>query len=235
MKILSYNKEQIIRIFNDVHNNKYDYSLVEYLNVNTKVKIICPIHGIFEQLPSHHKRGIGCKKCFDKKVTLSNDDFINKSNLIHNNKYDYHLINYINAHTKIKIICPIHGIFEQTPNKHTSGRGCPFCHESKGENKIKNFLDNNKIKYINQKKFEGCKYKRDLKFDFYLIEKNICIEFDGDQHFEKYRFEKNDDRLKIRQLRDKIKSEYCLNNNIELVRIGSKDIKNIDTILSNYI
>jgi very-short-patch-repair endonuclease len=232
MKFIKHTEEQVLKDFNKIHNYKFDYSLVNYINSYTIIKIICPIHGVFEQTPNNHKRGKGCKKCSYEKITQSKNIFINKSNSIHNSEFDYSLVDYINALTKVKIICKkCNNVFKQTPNKHLMGQGCPNCKKSKGENKIKLFLENNNIKFEEQKIFEGCKYKRNLKFDFYLPNINTCIEFDGDQHFEKYRFEKNDDRLKIRVLRDSIKTEFCKINNIKLIRIKSNDVKNIDNIL----
>ena len=114
-----------------IHNNYYDYSLVDYISAKTKVKIICPVHGVFEQKPSHHRVGIGCPKCgtliASNKTKLGKEKFVVKSKKIHDNKYDYSLVEYKNAYTKVKIICPEHGIFEQSPTSHLSGSGCPDC------------------------------------------------------------------------------------------------------------
>ena len=110
----------------EIHNNKYDYSLVNYVDSHTKVRIICPNHGIFEQMPYHHINGSGCSICAKHKKG-TNEDFIKKSIEIHNNKYDYSLVNYINQYVKIQIVCPIHGIFEQTPKNHLNKCGCPKC------------------------------------------------------------------------------------------------------------
>jgi len=118
---------------NLIHNNKYDYSLVDYINNKTKVKIICPEHGIFEQTPDKHiNRKQGCSKC-SKRFKLTVEDFINDSNKIHNNKYDYSLIkNIINTSQKIKIICKEHGVFEKELNNHIykNQQGCPKCSKS---------------------------------------------------------------------------------------------------------
>ena len=99
------------------HEDKYDYSLVDYINSYTKVRIICPIHGEFEQRVDIHLSVSGCQKCARERqninVKSTNDIFINNANQIHGGKYDYSNINYINARTKVKIICPIHGEFEQ--------------------------------------------------------------------------------------------------------------------------
>jgi len=223
-----YTKKEIIKKSNIIHNNKFDYTLIDYIDIETKIKIICRIHGIFEQTPSAHiNLKQGCPKCVGRNKT--NDEIIKKCNDVHNNFYDYSLIKYLNSKTKIKIICPIHDIFEQLPYDHLNGCGCPKCQKSKNELFIENILNEKNIEFETQKTFEGCKYKRKLKFDFYLPLYNICIEYDGQQHFEKYRFEKDNSKLNIRQLRDKIKTDFCKNNNIELIRIKYND--NIDDSL----
>ncbi|MFP4403897.1 MAG: hypothetical protein ACLFPJ_06095 [Candidatus Woesearchaeota archaeon] len=210
----------------DTHGYKYDYSLVNYITGKTKVKIICKEHGIFEQTPNSHLSGKGCSMCGGTKK-LTTVDFIEKSINIHGNKYDYSLVNYKNNKNIVSIICPIHGVFKQRPDDHCKGIGCPKCSESKGEKEIRNILNNYQIKFESQKKFDGCKYKNKLPFDFYLSDYNICIEFDGEQHFKKFRFEKNDNDLKKRQKRDQIKNEYCQNNNIRLFRIRYDDDINL--------
>lgn len=164
----------------------------------------------------------GCPKCANN-IRLTIEQFTNNSNKYHDNKYDYSLVKYINNRTKVKIICPIHGIFHQIPTDHMRGVGCPICCDSKNEKIIKQILTYYDIYFENQKTFSDCKYKRKLKFDFYLPYNNICIEYDGQQHSTIYRFEKDDSKLKIRQLRDKIKTDYCIKNNIKLIRIKFTD------------
>ena len=112
-----------------VHGDKYDYSLVKYKNSKTKVKIICPIHGEFEQTPnSHINNKQGCKKCIrDSDVNEFKNNFIEKAREVHGDKYDYSLIEYRDSHIKVKIICPIHGEFWQNTNNHLIGKGCPKC------------------------------------------------------------------------------------------------------------
>jgi hypothetical protein len=95
------------------HNNKYNYSLVDYINNKNKVKIICPIHDVFEQSPNDHLTGNGCSLCGNK--NLNKEFFIKKAKLKHGDRYDYSLVEYINNKTKVKIICPLHGVFEQAP------------------------------------------------------------------------------------------------------------------------
>ena len=114
-----------------IHNNKYDYSLVDYEGSNKKIIIICPEHGQFKMLPGNHFAKNGCKKCaaliMIKKNTLPISKVIDIFNQLHNNKYDYSLVEYINQCTKIVIICKLHGTFKQTPNSHSQGSGCPKC------------------------------------------------------------------------------------------------------------
>ncbi len=125
------NIEDFVNRSTSIHNGLYDYSFVNYINNTTKVKIICPKHGIFEQTPKNHLKGSGCKecgkiKCIDsKKITTK--EFILKSERIHNDKYDYSNVVVNGVRNKIKIICPIHGEFNQEAHKHLSGHGCKKC------------------------------------------------------------------------------------------------------------
>lgn len=114
-----------------VHNNKFDYSLVEYTNVHGRVKIICPVHGIFEQKANSHLNGSGCYECSGKKRN-SEEDFIKKMKQIHIDKgtpnYDYSKVVYKNLDTKISITCPTHGEFLITPRSVLlQHAGCTQC------------------------------------------------------------------------------------------------------------
>lgn len=124
-------KEKFIERAIKKHGNKYDYSKVEYLNSQTKICIICPEHGEFWQVPAGHVRGYGCPLCSnqnknnDKRASVN--DFVRKAIKKHGKKYDYSKTEYINARTKVCIICPKHGEFWQLPFSHLNGRGCPIC------------------------------------------------------------------------------------------------------------
>ena len=125
------NTEEFIMKANGVHNGKYDYSKVEYVNNSTKVCIICPEHGEFWQTPHNHLHGYGCPTCRNESFKLANiksaDEFIAEANKIHNGKYDYSEVKYDGAHAKVCIVCPEHGEFWQTPSNHLKGHGCPYC------------------------------------------------------------------------------------------------------------
>lgn len=215
--------EQFIKEANLIHNNFYDYSNIEYNGKFTKLKIICPIHGDFEQEARFHLEGCGCQKCGWGRIGIAQSDtkeiFIEKAKLIHGDKYDYSLVNYKNSIDKVKIICPMHGIFEQSPRNHLNGSSCKKCSESKGERKIREYLEENIIKYIPQHKFKECRYKNELVFDFYLPEYNICIEYNGAQHYRPVKYWGGEETLEKIKTRDKIKKEYCKNNGIKLIII----------------
>lgn len=230
-----------------IHRNKYnieyDYSLVEYIDNATNVKIICPIHGEFLQIPDIHMNGAGCPRC-KKNFKLTLEQFIQKANLKHNFKYKYSKVEYINSSSKVCIICSEHGEFWQEANAHLQGAGCPKCKESLGEKNIREFLIKNNINYISQKRFNNLFYKNKkckLSFDFYLPDYNLCIEFDGVQHFKPHSFssdqseEVKNKNLKTVQERDQIKTEYCKNNNIKLLRISYLNFSVIEKILTKNI
>lgn len=124
--------EQFIEESKRVYGDKYDYSKTVYVSNKTKVIIICPIHGEFIQTPTGHLYGYGCPKCRSRyKRTrprrLNTNEFIEKSKLIHGDKYDYSKVNYVNNRYKVIINCPIHGEFLQAPCKHLAGQGCKEC------------------------------------------------------------------------------------------------------------
>jgi hypothetical protein len=123
-------KERFITKSRQLYGNKYDYSNVEYTNAHTKVAIICPQHGEFLITPNSHLNGCSCPVC-GKNKKLTTEQFIEKAKQIHGNKYDYSKVDYINAHTKVCIICPEHGEFLITPSNHLRERGCPKCNSRK--------------------------------------------------------------------------------------------------------
>jgi hypothetical protein len=217
-----------------VHGDKYDYSLVKYVNNKEKITIICEEHGIFERRVSDHLSGVGCAECSYDKFRTSTEDFIKKAKIKHNNKYDYPQdISFKSNKEKVEIICKIHGSFFQKVNAHLIGHGCPICKESKGEIEITNFLKRRKINYLPQHKFENCKNINQLSFDFYLPELNICIEFNGRQHYEPVEFFGGIDKFNQQIINDKIKKEYCYNNNIPLIIIKYNENVN-DTLEEKF-
>ena len=278
--------EEFIGKAQQIHSQKYDYELVDYKNAHTKVKIICPKHGIFEQLPNNHLRKNGCKKCTDdskktsfnkideyydySKVNYINsktkveiicpihgsfwqtpnnhlsknqkcpkcviqinsenkkysiDDFINKSNIAHNFKYDYSETTYNSIKDKVKIICPIHGEFHQIAGNHLYGNGCPKCNNngtSKMEKEIVEFIkelglgvEENNITVLGGK-----------ELDIYIPEKQIAIEFNG-LYWHSDLFKEDKYHLK--------KLEECESMGIKLIQIFEDEWLNKQEIVKSRL
>jgi hypothetical protein len=147
------------------HGDKYDYSKINYINCDTKIKIGCKKHGEFEQIARYHLKGAGCSKCAGT-AKSNTKEFIEKATIIHGDKYDYSKVNYINNKTKVIIICKLHGEFQQRPNNILLGQECIKCGYVNSANKNRKTLeefiekstkihgdlyDYSKIDYINSK------------------------------------------------------------------------------------
>lgn len=156
--------EQFISEAKVVHKNKYNYSKTEYSGAKNKVIITCPEHGDFQQAAGGHLSGNGCPSCAGKNV--STESFVRNAVSVHGQIFDYSKVKYVRSNKKVKIICPKHGDFEQTPNAHLAGKGCAKCsgkdrtteeyiakvkviHKDKYDYSNTNFLNNiSKIKII---------------------------------------------------------------------------------------
>lgn len=167
------------------------------------------------------------------------EEFIERANKVHGiGTYDYSKVNYVNMNTEVIITCLKHGDFPQKPDNHLSGEGCPKCNNYKGEIAIRKFLTECKIEFEEQKKFDDCKDKRQLPFDFYIPFYNLCIEFDGEGHFKPIKRSKEmtdkqaEENLNYVQRHDEIKTNYCKNNGIKLLRL--KNYKTIEKELEKY-
>lgn len=122
--------EQFINELRSIYGDKYDYSQVKYVNSHCKVKLICPIHGEFEQRPNDLLNGHSCQKCSRNIVTKKNrvrfDSFIKIAKSIHPD-FEYDENSYLCMGEKVRIKCPIHGWFEQRAIDHIRGHSCPKC------------------------------------------------------------------------------------------------------------
>lgn len=146
------------------HGDKYDYSLVDYIDRYTDIDILCPIHGMFKQKPINHFAGCGCQKCGGTQQ-LINKDFINKAIKIHGeNKYDYTKTFYLNNRSKVEIYCKkCRKYFDITPNDLLGGHGCKKCgYEKVSQNKrlgLVKFIDRSKKLYGNRYIYDKVVYK----------------------------------------------------------------------------
>lgn len=235
--------EEILNRLDNLYSGRYKYDLTGVNNnVFDKIKIICDKHGESYTRLNDHLRGHICKKCAIENMKnaqkMGKEEFIKRSiEKFGLDAYDYSKVDYINNRTKVKLICKKHNIeFNQVPNQHLNGNiSCPKCLKvlSIGEKVIRDVLSNKKIKFEEQHSFKDCKSKYILKFDFYLPEYNTIIEYDGRQHFKQgWNSESEFQRTKTNDI---IKTNYCKENNIKLIRIPYMEFKNIENILNKEL
>lgn len=142
-----------------VHGDKYSYNAVDYKTTKVKVSIFCPEHGYFEQSPEKHLAGQGCKLCGKAKRQKTTDEVIAEFQSVHGNRYDYGQVQYKSGKHKVKICCYKHGIFEQRPDSHIKGMGCPMCRKaSLLEESFKAFLHKAKERYSDYFDYSAVKY-----------------------------------------------------------------------------
>ena len=218
--------EEFIRRANLSHNNFYDYSKTIYSGFNSDVIVICPIHGEFTiNAHTHVSNKQGCPKCGQmRRITskLSNTEaFIKKAKTVHNNFYDYSKVQYVNAKTPVCIICPKHGEFWQTPNKHLNGHKCLRCRQSKGEMLVERILLQLQIPFDKEVRYKSEKFERTFRIDFVVKIKDqvFFIEYNGMQHY--YISEQFGGKIVFdkQKLRDKQLRIFCKNNNYKLLEI----------------
>lgn len=118
--------EQFVADARKVHGDKYGYDKCRYFSDNEKVTIVCPEHGIFRQKVSRHLRGFSCPKC-QKVSSFTTGSFVNRAIGTHGDRYGYEKVVYIGSIKKVIITCHTHGDFQQTPDNHLKGHGCPKC------------------------------------------------------------------------------------------------------------
>lgn len=120
--------KEFIKQANIVHNNKFSYKNTKYTLAGNKITVTCPEHGDFEVRANQHLAGQDCNKCSIKHRTVTTEEFIQKSRLVHKDKYTYTSVNYITTLIKVKIICnKCNSVFKMRPSDHLGGAGCPSC------------------------------------------------------------------------------------------------------------
>lgn len=193
--------------------NKFSYKKTELIKTKDKVIITCNKHGDFSIVPKNHFAGNGgCLKCHK----FSKEDFIEKARTVHGDKYNYDNSIYVNSKKPLQINCFKHGAFWQQPNGHvSSGSGCHRCIESSGEKEVELILKEYNLNFIREYKIFPNKYR----FDFYLPEYNIFIEFNGKQHYSPVSVFGGIDSFKRQQRNDIIKKHLVKNNGGHLIVI----------------
>jgi hypothetical protein len=232
--------QDFIDASNKIHNNFYDYSESVYLGALSFIDIICPRHGKFSQKVFDHTQGHGCRYCSTDKNAArqfkTTEDIVKRCIEVHGDFYDYSKVDYKGIFKHITIVCPVHKEFNQVVNAHVNGAGCPICNKSRGELLIAKILDRNGIKYKDQYKFQECKFKQPLPFDFYLFEHSICIEYQGEQHYIEKVHWGGKKAYEYLVNNDNIKKVYCSQNKIGLIQIPYKIAKEeIEIFLLNQM
>ena len=219
--------ERFILQAREVHGDTYDYP-GSYRGIQKKIKIMCPVHGEFDQIALNHINGASCPSCAAQQraehLTAHVDSVLAKFKEVHGDRYDYSRVDYTGTKKHIEIICRRHGSFLQRAADHMQGCGCPRCHQSLGEVKVERWLEVNGVLFERQKKFSDCVHKRPLPFDFYLTQSNILIEYDGEQHFVPVKFSSwsskvQKEKFELIRIKDEIKTNYAKLKGVPLLRI----------------
>jgi G:T-mismatch repair DNA endonuclease (very short patch repair protein) len=250
-----YTKDKFLNMAKETHqNNLDDYSVIDYINLKTKINIECIIHGVYSQFPIDHIGGHRCFKCGKDKLSLqfrlSREEFIKRSNEKHNNFYEYTNVEYVNADIKVEIICPKHGIFLQTPHNHMNGVSCKRCTLT-GCSKVQiewlKFLENElnlKIEHYENGGEHRIKKTKKNDADGYCKNINTIFEFQGCYYHgcKKCKPTGINPTCKktYQELYDKTikKKEHCIKEGYRYIEIWEcewTEIKKSDELLNNYI
>lgn len=200
---------------------KGEYAVADkYINAHTKIKMYHKMcNSYFYMSPHDFLSGRHCPHCATNHKK-TNDEFLNQVRSLVGSEYTV-LSLYTGAHEKVKIKHNKCGtIWSVSPSKFLNDETrCPHCAAPHGEKYISSVLNDLNVPFIYQKRFSGCADKYTLPFDFYVPMYNICIEYDGIQHYESVEYFGGDDRFNIRHKHDLVKNKYCSDNNIKLIRI----------------
>jgi len=228
-QILSHDKQrksidEFIIEAKKVHGDLYDYSQSKWNSCKDPIVIICKIHGEFEQNPQNHLKGYGCKRCT---FVYNLDDFVLEAKKVHGNLYDYSLSIYDKSRNPVKIICKKCGVFEQSPNSHLGGAGCPIC-VNKTESKLYAWLKSIYPNTVKEYKVDWCVNPitgKHFRYDFMIPDIKIIIELDGRQHFKQVgNWGEPEETMK----RDVFKMQKAKAAGYKIIRIFQEDVYNND-------
>jgi hypothetical protein len=234
--------EEFVNAASVLHNGKYIYTHVAYINNTTEVTIGCPDHGWFQQTPNSHLNGRGCNECGRERTTAAStktlEHFLQRAAESHPpGKYAYPRAVYLGYNVTIEIHCNTCGRdFWQTPDAHCAKKGCSHCNKSKLANKVTDYLISVEIGFILEKSFDDCRDIRPLPFDVYVHKYDMLIELDGEQHFTVAPGYMGGDEGYAKRLRhDNMKDEWVRKNKRILLRISYVDFDDIEDIITSAI
>lgn len=216
----------------------------EYIDAKTPIECECLIdRTIWFPTPNRVLRGCGCPECgtiaSNKNSTKSNDVFIRQLNAV--NPDIIPLQEYIQAKIPIWVMCKKCGYkWQTTPDNLLQGGNCQNCSATNNEKKLGDILIQLGYHIERQKKYDDCRDQLPLPFDIYLLDQNILIEYDGEQHYMPVNFggisiDEAEENFKKTQYHDAIKNEYCYQNNIPLIRVPYWEKNNLEEFIVSQL
>lgn len=197
-----------------------------YINTNTKYEWMCDKNHRWRALPRPIHKGSWCPICHGRPIvtiTTLQNIALERGGICLSNEY-------INSSTQYDWKCLKNHVWSAVYESIQQGSWCPRCRSSHGEKKINKWAEKTQIKHHRQYKFHNCKVIKKLSFDFYFPNYNICIEYDGEQHFNnRWKWNSKEKTQKY----DMIKNDFCNKNNIKLIRIPYTKFNEIESILDS--
>jgi hypothetical protein len=216
--------------------NGYKLISKKYINSKTKMEFIHLDCGrkYFASWDTF-KKGVGCGFCFGN--NKPSFEFVKSFSEIKG--FTLVTKEYRNRKSKLRFIHNHCGFMFETSwsSFYGNNSGCPKCLEPRGELEVEKWLSSEGLlpekDYFPQYFFEDCKNERYLYFDFYIPSENLCIEYNGKQHYEPVEFFGGKKEFDKNKQRDLIKEKYCETNKIKLLIIPYWNKEKIQEILKN--
>lgn len=226
---------------NELFDNQFEV-LSEYINNETKVKLLCKKCGnVIYKRPAKmtSKTHEGCYICSGKNHFKTKETLQIEVDIKFPNTYEI-IGEYIKARQPLTVKrIPCGHIYDISPDNLLRGKGCPKCtiRQSHYMDIVEAYFEKRNISYVKEKRFPDCIHIRALPFDYYIEDKNICIEVDGEFHYQIGRYEHCSPHTTFENVkkRDKIKTDYCKDNNIKLIRLPYFEEQNFEKILDKEL
>jgi hypothetical protein len=226
----------------EIHGDKYTYERSVYTGSKDPIIVTCPTHGDWETTPNTILDKHGCPKCKGEECTERQlkdaAQFLEDVKKVHGDFYDYSKTVYTGSKNKIIVTCPTHGDFEIMAADHLAGAGCAKCYASRGERRVRLCLESLGIDFVEQKRYDSPLApgaRKVFYIDFFIPEKNLAVEYHGDQHYEPVKMFGGAKQLKKQQQRDAALREFCKQQGIRLLEIPYTDFDRIEEILEQEL
>lgn len=230
-KRVKYNTlDDVIKEAVKAHGERYTY--LNYDRVNRTVTYLCVDHGKVVQGMDQHFLGKGCSRCFYDGFRITPESFMERVHVVHPEGYTYDLIELRTVNQNIEITHECGRVYSGRVSNHLNGQGCMRCKSSSfGEDRIRDYLKLNQVEAIEQYRIEGYPYR----YDFYIPEINVLVEYDGQQHFKPVEFFGGVKALRETKRRDRLKNKIASRYGYTLIRLNYKQFDNIEVCLSRAL